>query len=145
MSPKAKAAMTTIALAAVERLSDPAVRAKLMEQTRHLADQVKEWQKQRTSDPTRKRSRRLRRLDERASSLRSTMDRFASQRPEVADALLGPRAVLDEVDVALEVAADLPKDKRRQAARRIADELDRLEQTALDIAIPDGTRGGSSA
>ena len=41
--------------------------------------------------------------------------------------------------------ADLPSDKRRQAARRIAGELDRLEQAALDVAIPDGTRGGTSA
>lgn len=136
MSPKAKAAMTTLAIAAVERLSDPEVRAKLAEQGRHLADQVVEWNRQRTADPDRRRSRRLRRIEERAAKLRATMDQLATGRPEIAAALVETRALLDEIDVAVGVAQGLPKDKRRQAATRLDAELERLEQGVLDLSLP---------
>ncbi len=128
--------MATLALAAAERLSDPKVRAQLAEQSRQLAGQVATWRAQRIQDPDRTRSRRLRQLEVRAVKLRGSFSGLARERPERADALAEPMAVLDEVDAAITVADQLPNDKRRQAARRIAEQLDRLEQVAIDVALP---------
>lgn len=147
MSPKAKAAMTTIALAAAERLSDPKVRAQLAQQGRQLAEQAKAWRterSERSGDPARTHSRRLRRMEARAAKLRSSIARLGKERPDLAEALQAPTALLDEVHAALAVADQLPNDKRRQAAGRVADELDRLEQLVLDAALPTGRAPGTA-
>jgi hypothetical protein len=136
LSPKAKGAMATVAIAALERLSDPKVRAQLADQGRQLADQVATWRTQRQVNERGLRSRRLRRLQDRAANLRTSIVDLGAERPELSRALGPPTTLLDEVDTAIAVASRLPADKRRAADKRIATELDRLEQLVLEAALP---------
>ena len=137
LSPKAKAALVTVALTAAERLSDPEVRARLAEQSRNLAKQVAEWRAQRSGggDGTR-RSRAVRGLEQRADRLRASVATLAVDRPDRADAVNEAHQVLDELDVAIGVADGLPKATRKEAITRVDQELDRVERLVFDAALP---------
>jgi hypothetical protein len=137
LSPKAKGVAATLAVAALERLSDPEVRARVADQSRQLAQQVKEWRAQRSDGPPgTKRSRRLRKLDDRARQLRASMGELAARRPDRIEALAAPTQLLDQVDAAIAAVDHLPSDKQRAAVDRIGGELDHLEQVVLEAALP---------
>lgn len=137
LSPKAKGVAATLAVAALERLSDPEVRARVADQSRQLAVQVKDWRAQRTDgSASPKRSRRLRKLDDRAHQLRASIAELAARRPDRIEVLAAPTQLLDEVEAAIAAVDHLPADKQRAAVDRIGSELDRLEQVVLEAALP---------
>lgn len=139
LSPKTKAALATVALTAVERLSDPRVRAQLADQGRNLAKQVNQWRSERTTDGAH-RSRAVRNLEKRATTIRASVARLSSERPDRAGALGEADQVLDEIDLAIGVADGLPKATRREAIARLDVELDRVERLVFDAALPSSGR-----
>ena len=136
LSPKAKAALATVAITALERLSDPKVRAQLAEHGRSLATQVITWRKQRTEGASGRRSRAVRGLEQRAAKIHAAIATLSGQRPDRAGSLTEARSLLDEIDVAISVADALPKQARKDAIARIDSELDRVERLVFDASLP---------
>lgn len=140
LSPKTKAALATVAITALERLSDPKVRAQLAEQGRGLAKQIGTWREQRTSSGS-SRSRAVKGLEQRATRIRASIETLAGERPDRAPVLQEATMVLDELDVAIGVADGLPKQTRREAMTRLDRELDRVERLVFDASLPSQAPG----
>ena len=146
---KAKAAAAGLAVVALERLSDPKVRAQLAEQGRRAAEWAKTWRADRKADgsvnpdknsppllgPLADRLQQ-RKLERRVKSLKASVAGLASGRPELAELLSAPTATLTEISSGLAVAGGLPRAKQLQAHLEIGRELDQLEATVFEVAMP---------
>lgn len=153
-SDQAKAALADLAVVALERLSDPEVQAQIAAQGRAIADQAIAWRAERrrrarldddgdaASPAGSSRSGWLSesfgqgKLEGRVEALESSMAGLGRDRPELAESLASPITTLEQVSSALEVAGGLPLLKRKQAHRRIDEDLDQLEQLVFDVAMP---------
>ncbi|MFN8019253.1 MAG: hypothetical protein U0P45_14180 [Acidimicrobiales bacterium] len=136
LSPKTKAALATVAITALERLSDPKVRAQLADQGRSLAKQVSAWREQRSAGTAGRRSRVVRGLEQRATKIRAAIAAVSSERPDRLGTLQEAGALLDEIDLAIGVADGLPKGTRKEAIARVDAELDRVERLVFDASLP---------
>jgi hypothetical protein len=136
LSPRSKAALATVALTAVERLSDPKVRAQLAQQGRNVAALTATWRTQRASRPDIERHRGLRQLDRRITNLEATIAELSTGRPELSDALDAPRELVAGLRTAVGVAAGLPARTRRAAQQRIDGELDAVEALVFEVSLP---------
>ena len=146
---KAKAAAAGLAMIALERLSDPKVRAQLAEQGRRAAEWAKTWRADRKADASANPDRNLapklgplgdrlqqRKLERRVKSLKASVAGLASGRPELAELLVAPTATLTEISSGLAVAAGLSRAKQQQAHLEIGHELDQLEAMVFEVAMP---------
>lgn len=147
--PKTKAVAAAAAAVALERLRDPKVQAMLAEQARLAAERAKAWRDERKADPSAKSDKALpsklgalgdrleqRRLERRVRSLKASVAELASGRPELAEQLMAPTAALTSMTSALSVAGGLPREKQHRAHVQVGQELDLLEATVFDVAMP---------
>lgn len=145
-SREAKRIGASLALLALQRLSDPDVRAQLAKHGRTLADNAREW---RTERAGRREASRIdgapagfadrfgrRKLDRRIGRLRSSVLALGEGRPDLATSLDPVLAALEEVSSALDVAASLPLAKRVWAHQRVDRVIDELETGLFEAALP---------
>lgn len=142
---KAKAAAASLAFIALERLSDPQVRAQVAQQGRNVADLAKKWrdERRRNGEPATPGLPAFvgdrfgqRKLEKRVDRLGASLGDLSAQRPELAEPLAGVASTLQEIRSALTIAGDLPLAKRKRAHVRIDHELDRLEQSVFETLMP---------
>lgn len=140
----------SLAILALQRLSDPEVRAQLAKHGRTAADSAREWRAERAARrtsgvsvpgsapaPTGITGRFGRgKLDRRVERLRSTVLSLGEGRPELARSLDPVLAALEEVTSALDVAAGLALPKRIWAHQRVDHVLDELETGLFEAALP---------
>ncbi|WP_426571168.1 hypothetical protein [Aquihabitans sp. McL0605] len=139
----------SLALIALQRLSDPDVRAQLAKQGRSISDNAKEWRAERSSrraqlaadgvDPApaaiADRFGR-RKLERRVQRLRASVLGLGEGRPELARELDPVLAALEEVTSAIDVAELLPFAKRVRAHQKVDRVLDGLEAGLFESALP---------
>lgn len=146
---KGKAALAKVGYGLLDRLSDPKVQDELVEQGRRVADLVQAWWKERKpqasddpSDPSSGKAGPLhgrfgqRKLERRVENLQASIAEAAQRRPDLAQALVALSATLEEISLALRIAGGLPLAKRKRAHLKIDEELDKLERTVFDAAMP---------
>ncbi len=136
----------SLALLALQRLSDPEVRAALAKHSRTLADNARDWRIERAArrgapgldvGPAGFGDRFGRRkLDRRVERLRSSVLALGEGRPDLALSLDPVLAALEEVTSALDVAAGLSLAKRVWAHQRVDRVLDDLETGLFEAALP---------
>lgn len=152
---RSKAALTSAALVVAKQLSDPKVRAQIVEQGTAVADLARSWRTERRSpgssgslsDGTNTNTSTgpaaggaavgRGKQERRVQHLRTSVARLAQGRPELAGSLVPVSTTLDQIDDALDVAAGLPLTKRKKARRRIDETLDRLEETIFEASMPE--------
>ncbi len=140
----------SLALVALQRLSDPEVRAQLAKHSRTIADSAREWRAERAAQRadlvtvpgartgTAGIADRFgrRKLERRIERLRSTVLALGEGRPELARSLDPVLAALEEVSSALDVAAALALPRRVWAHQRVDHVLDELETGLFEAALP---------
>ena len=139
----------SLALIALQRLTDPEVRAQLAKHGRTLTDSASEWRSERSArrslaDPanvdaapaswTDRFGRR--KLERRVERLRASVLSLGEGRPELARSLDPVLAALEEVTSAIEVAEVLPLTKRFRAHQKVDRVLDDLEAGLFNAALP---------
>ena len=139
----------SLALIALQRLSDPEVRAQLAKHGRTITDTANEWRTERSArrslaDPanvdavpaswTDRFGRR--KLERRVERLRASVLSLGEGRPELARSLDPVLAALEEVTSAIEVAEVLPLTKRIRAHQKVDRVLDDLEAGLFAAALP---------
>ena len=139
----------SLALIALQRLSDPEVRAQLAKHGRTLSDSAKEWRTERSArrslagpagvePPPPSISDRFgrRKLERRVERLRASVLSLGEGRPELARSLDPVLAALEEVTSAIEVADVLPLTKRIRAHQKVDRVLNDLEASLFNAALP---------
>ncbi len=139
----------SLGLIALQRLSDPEVRAQLAQHGRTLTESASQWRAERSAsrslagpgglDPvpaswTDRFGRR--KLERRVQRLRASVLGLGEGRPELARSLDPVLAALEEVSSAIEVAEVLPLAKRMRAHQKVDRVLDDLEVGLFDAALP---------
>jgi hypothetical protein len=138
----------SLGLIALQRLSDPEVRAQLAKHGRTLADNANQWRAERSaqrslSSPDAVSARPSwtdrfgrRKLERRVERLRASVLSLGEGRPELARSLDPVLAALEEVSSAIEVADTMPLTKRMRAHQKVDRILDGLEAGLFDAALP---------
>jgi len=140
----------SLGLIALQRLSDPAVRAQLAKHGRTLTDNANQWRAERaaqrslsspsvvttTSAPSWTDRFGRRKLERRVERLRASSLALGEGRPELARSLDPVLAALEEVTSAIEVAEVLPLTKRIRAHQKVDRVLDDLEAGLFNAALP---------
>ena len=144
-----KAISISLGLLALQRLSDPEVRAQLAKHGRTLSESASEWRAERASrrslpDPERigtgprpwtDRFGRAK-LERRVERLRASVLALGEGRSELARSLDPVLAALEEVTSAIDVAEVLPLAKRVRAHHQVDRVLDELEAGLFAVALP---------
>lgn len=125
----------SLAVLALQRLSEPEVRAQLANHGRTLAANAKQWRAEREAPAFGERFGR-RRLERRVARLRSSVLALGEGRPELAQELDPVLSSLEDVTSALDVAALQSLPRRTRAHQRIDRVLDGLEVALFDAALP---------
>lgn len=144
-----KAISISLALLALQRLSDPEVRAQLAKQGRTFTDSATEWRAERASRRSFDGPGRVgpmpaswadrfgrRKLERRIDRLRASVLALGEGRPELARSLDPVLAALEEVTSAIDVAEVLPLAKRVRAHQKVDRVLDDLEAGLFAAALP---------
>lgn len=139
----------SLALIALQRLSDPEVRAQLAKHGRTLTDSASQWRAERAAQrslagpggvdpaPASWADRFGRRkLERRVERLRASVLTLGEGRPELARSLDPVLAALEEVTSAIDVAEVLPFTRRIRAHQKIDRVLNDLEAGLFDAALP---------
>ncbi|WP_421118471.1 hypothetical protein ACE2AJ_13925 [Aquihabitans daechungensis] len=139
----------SLGLIALQRLSDPEVRAQLAKHGRSLSEQASQWRAERAAQrslaspgsveprPVSWTDRFGRgKLERRVERLRASVLSLGEGRPELARSLDPVLAALEEVSSAIEVAEVLPLAKRVRAHQKVDRVLDDLEAGLFDAALP---------
>ncbi|MCU1372285.1 MAG: hypothetical protein JWO77_3479 [Ilumatobacteraceae bacterium] len=139
----------SLGLIALQRLSDPEVRAQLAKHGRTLTDNANQWRAERSASrslegpggvalPPSSWTDRFgrRKLERRVQRLRASVLSLGEGRPELARSLDPVLAALEEVTSAIEVAEVLPLTKRIRAHQKVDRVLDGLEASLFDAALP---------
>ena len=139
----------SLALIALQRLSDPEVRAQLAKQGRSISASAKEWRAERSgrrseltaggvhpSPPGLSDRFGRRKLERRVQRLRASVLNLGEGRPELARSLDPVLAALEEVTSAIDVAELMPLPKRVRAHQRIDRVLNELEGGLFEAALP---------
>lgn len=139
----------SLALIALQRLSDPEVRAQLAKHGRSLSDSAKEWRSERSErrslaspngidpvPPSFADRFGRRKLERRVQRLRASVLSLGEGRPELARSLDPVLAALEEVTSAIDVAELLPLPKRVRAHQKVDRVLDDLEAGLFNAALP---------
>lgn len=139
----------SLALIALQRLSDPEVRAQLAKHGRTLTDSANQWRTERSAQrslagpggvdpapPTWTDRFGRRKLERRVERLRASVLSLGEGRPELARSLDPVLAALEEVTSAIEVAEVLPLAKRIRAHQKVDRVLDDLEAGLFNAALP---------
>lgn len=140
----------SLGLIALQRLSDPEVRAQLAKHGRTLTDNASQWRAERASQrslsspdgvvsgATHSWADRFgrRKLERRVERLRASVLSLGEGRPELARSLDPVLAALEEVTSAIEVAEVLPLAKRIRAHQKVDRVLDELEAGLFNAALP---------
>jgi len=138
----------SLGLIALQRLSDPEVRAQLAKHGRTLADNANQWRAERSSQrslsspdavsarPSWTDRFGRRKLERRIERLRASVLSLGEGRPELARSLDPVLASLEEVSSAIEVAEAMPMAKRMRAHQKVDRILDGLEAGLFDAALP---------
>ncbi len=139
----------SLGLIALQRLSDPEVRAQLAKHGRTLTENAAQWRAERSAQrslagpggidpaPASWADRFGRRkLERRVERLRASVLSLGEGRPELARSLDPVLAALEEVSSAIEVAEVLPFAKRIRAHQQVDRVLDDLETGLFHAALP---------
>jgi hypothetical protein len=139
----------SLGLIALQRLSDPEVRAKLAEQGRTLTENANQWRTERAerrsltgpdgvsaAAPSFTDRFGRRKLERRVERLRASVLSLGEGRPELARSLDPVLAALEEVTSAIEVAEGFSLAKRVRAHQKIDRVLDDLEASLFNAALP---------
>lgn len=150
-----KAALASLGLVLIKRLSEPEVQDAIAKQAVTLADMAKKWNEERKDRPSPAATDNhpadeggqsgsggigarfgQGKLERRVDHLESSIIAVTEGNSDAAEALAGASANLAAIRVSLEVAEGLPLFKRKQAHFRLDDELDKLERLVFDAAMP---------
>lgn len=140
----------SLGLIALQRLSDPEVRAQLAKHGRNLSESANQWRAERAAQrslsspgsadavPGSSWTDRFgrRKLERRVERLRVSVLSLGEGRPELARSLDPVLAALEEVTSAIEVAEVLPLTKRIRAHQKVDRVLDDLEAGLFNAALP---------
>lgn len=140
----------SLGIIALQRLSDPEVRAQLAKHGRTLTENANQWRTERAAqrsltspdraDGARPSSWTDRfgrgKLERRVERLRASVLSLGEGRPELARSLDPVLAALEEVSSAIEVAEVLPLTKRIRAHQKVDRVLDDLEAGLFNAALP---------
>jgi hypothetical protein len=140
----------SLGLIALQRLSDPEVRAQLAKHGRTLTENANQWRAERAAQrsltaPGGVEAGRVpswtdrfgrRKLERRVERLRASVLSLGEGRPELARSLDPVLAALEEVTSAIEVAEVLPITKRVRAHQKVDRILDGLEASLFNAALP---------
>ena len=144
-----KAVSVSLALLALQRLSDPEVRAQLAKHGRTLTESASQWRAERAAQrslaapgsvdaapPSWSDRFGRRKLERRVERLRASVLGLGEGRPELARSLDPVLEALEEVSSAIDVAEVLPLTKRIRAHQKVDRVLDGLEAGLFDAALP---------
>ena len=139
----------SLGLIALQRLSDPEVRAQLAKHGRTLTENANQWRAERSAQrsltspdgvwaapPSWTDRFGRRKLERRVERLRASVLSLGEGRPELARSLDPVLAALEEVTSAIEVAEVLPLTKRIRAHQKVDRILDDLEASLFNAALP---------
>ena len=139
----------SLGLIALQRLSDPEVRAQLAKHGRTLTESASQWRAERSAQRSLAGPGGLdaapatwtdrfgrRKLERRIERLRASVLALGEGRPELARSLDPVLAALEEVTSAIEVAEVLPLAKRVRAHQKVDRVLDDLEAGLFQAALP---------
>lgn len=125
----------SLAVIALQRLSDPDVRAQLAKHGRTLLSNAQQWRQERSAPALGERFGR-RKLERRIARLRSSVLALGEGRPDLAVQLDPVLGALEEVSSAVEVAALQSLARRARAYQRVDRVLDGLEVGLFEAALP---------
>ena len=140
----------SLGIIALQRLSDPEVRAQLAKHGRTLTDNANQWRAERAAQRSLSAPENVdgartsswsdrfgrRKLERRVERLRASVLSLGEGRPELARSLDPVLAALEEVTSAIEVAEVLPLTKRIRAHQKVDRVLDDLEAGLFNAALP---------
>lgn len=139
----------SLGIIALQRLSDPEVRAQLAKHGRTLTENANQWRTERSerrslsapggvsgAPPSISDRFGRRKLERRVERLRASVLSLGEGRPELARSLDPVLAALEEVTSAIEVAEGFSLAKRIRAHQKIDRVIDDLEASLFNAALP---------